>query len=267
MDSWYPVFHCRAISTSWPSSACSNEATLRNSDSFDALRCLTKSTMPPLYLKVVFVTGSVRSSAKRISRPLFKKAMICIRSRMVWARNSVSSKIDAVGPEGDRGAGPRLAGGAVLGGRPGGRDLALDLAALLELGLPVLAVPVDLEQQPRREGVDHRDADAVQAARDLVALARRTCRRRAGWSGRSRPSRPWGSSGGDPPGCPAPSSLDPARRRRPGGLRRSGCSARPWPRRRSCRRPPRPGGADRSDRWSRCTCRAACAPPRAPRGW
>ena len=70
---------------------------MRKSDSLDALRCLTKSTMPPLYLKVVFVTGSVRSSTKRISRPLFKKAMICMRSTMVWARNSVSSKTEASG--------------------------------------------------------------------------------------------------------------------------------------------------------------------------
>ena len=65
---------------------------MRKSDSLEALRCLTKSTMPPAYLKVVLVTGSVRSSVKRISSPLFKKAMICMRSVMVWARNSVSSK-------------------------------------------------------------------------------------------------------------------------------------------------------------------------------
>ncbi len=97
IDSWYPAFHCSAISTSWPSSACSNEATLRNSDSLEAFRCLTKSTMPPLYLYVVLATGSVRSSTKRISRPLFKKAMICIRSRIVCARNSVSSKTEPSG--------------------------------------------------------------------------------------------------------------------------------------------------------------------------
>ena len=30
---------------------------------------------------------------KRISSPLFKKAMICMRSVMVWARNSVSSRM------------------------------------------------------------------------------------------------------------------------------------------------------------------------------
>ena len=76
----------------------------------------------------------------------------------------------AVGPEGDGGAGPRLARGAVLGGRAGCSDLPLYLAALLEFGLPVLAVPVDLEQEPRREGVHDRDPDAVQPARDLVPL-------------------------------------------------------------------------------------------------
>ena len=70
---------------------------MRNSDSFDALRCLTKSMMPPLYLYVVLVAGSVRSSVKRISRPLFKKAMTWMRSMIVWARNSVSSKMPSSG--------------------------------------------------------------------------------------------------------------------------------------------------------------------------
>ena len=43
------------------------------------------------------MTGSVRSSTKRISSPLFKKAMICIRSTIVCARNSVSSKTELSG--------------------------------------------------------------------------------------------------------------------------------------------------------------------------
>ena len=76
----------------------------------------------------------------------------------------------AVRPEGDRGAGPWLARAAVLGGRAGRRDLPLDLAPLFELGLPVLAVPVDLEQKAGGQGVDDRDADTVEAPRDLVAL-------------------------------------------------------------------------------------------------
>ena len=76
-----------------------------------------------------------------------------------------------VRPEGHRGPRPGLAAAAVLRRRPDSAHVLLDLAALLELGLPVLAVPVDLEHEPGREGVDDRDAHAVQAARDLVALA------------------------------------------------------------------------------------------------
>ena len=41
IDSWKPVFHCSAISTSWSSSDWLNEHTLRNSDSLAALRCFT----------------------------------------------------------------------------------------------------------------------------------------------------------------------------------------------------------------------------------
>ena len=76
-----------------------------------------------------------------------------------------------VRPEGDRRAGARLAGAAVFRSRARRRDLALDLATLLELGLPVLAVPVHLEHQPAREGIHDRDPDAMQTTRDLVPLA------------------------------------------------------------------------------------------------
>ena len=153
------------------SSDPSKDATLRNSDSFDALRCLTKSTMPPLYLKVTFVSGSVRSSVKRISRPLFKNAMICRRSMTVWARNSVSSKTVA---SGQKVTVVPVRGWPVLrslGAGPVVGDLALELAALLELGLPVLAVAVHLEDRAGGQRVDHRHAHAVQAAGHLVALA------------------------------------------------------------------------------------------------
>ena len=44
---------------------------------------------------------------------------------------------------------------------------------------PVVAVALDLDLDALGERVDHRDADAVQAAGDLVAASRRTCRRRA----------------------------------------------------------------------------------------
>ncbi len=76
-----------------------------------------------------------------------------------------------VGPEGHRGAGAGLARAAVLGGRPGRGHLVLELAALLELGLPVLALAVDLEHETGGQRVDHRDAHAVEAPRHLVALA------------------------------------------------------------------------------------------------
>ena len=55
-----------------------------------------------------------------------------------------------------------------------GRDLGelvLGLAALREVLHPLAAVAVDLDVEAARQRVDHRRADAVQAARDLVALA------------------------------------------------------------------------------------------------
>ena len=68
-----------------------------------------------------------------------------------------------VGHEGHRGAcgGPLLELLVLL--EPGDRD-----AALIALA-PVVPLDVDVELEPLREGVDDRDADAVQAARDLVA--------------------------------------------------------------------------------------------------
>ncbi len=70
-----------------------------------------------------------------------------------------------VGREGDRRA------GATARCRPGDLQLALRLAAVLEGHLIVVAVEVDLEDQFGRERVDDRDADAVEAARHLVAPA------------------------------------------------------------------------------------------------
>ena len=165
-----------------------------------------------------------------------------------------------VGPEGDRRAGPPP---RCL---PGDLELADGLAAVLELEDVVVAVAVDLQEQSGGEGVDHRDTHTVEATRHLVAAAfaefaagvedgqdhfgRRLAplplhRIRSGSPGRRRP---------------------PARRRRPGASRRSGCSSRPWPRRRRCRRPPTPGGGDRSGRWNRCTSRVVCGPGPDPPG-
>ena len=134
-----------------------------NSGSFDALRCLTKSMMPPLNLKSCSSTGSTRSSRKRISRPLLRNAISRSRSISVWARNSVSSKIVASGQNVI--VVPCFFDGAGLG------ELVLGLAALGEVLLPLAAVAVDLDVEAARQRVDHRHADAVQAAGDLVALA------------------------------------------------------------------------------------------------
>ncbi len=53
--------------------------------------------MPSLYLKTWDALPSGRSSTKRISRPLLRKAITCRRSITVWARNSTSSKMVASG--------------------------------------------------------------------------------------------------------------------------------------------------------------------------
>src|ERR1700692_2448258 len=111
-------------------SCCSSEATLRNSASLDAFRWRTKSTMPSLYLKVWDILPSGRSSTKRISRPLLRHAITCSRSITVLARNSPV------------GAGPPPRG------LPGALELADGLAAVLELEHVVVAVPIDLQDQP-----------------------------------------------------------------------------------------------------------------------
>ena len=67
-----------------------------------------------------------------------------------------------VGQEGDRRAGALDLLAAL--------QVALGLAALEALG-PLVAVAADLEVEPLGERVDDRDADAVQAAGDLVAAA------------------------------------------------------------------------------------------------
>ncbi len=73
----------------------------------------------------------------------------------------------------DGGVGPERHGGAgaATGGVAHHLELAGGLAAVGEGHLVVLAVAVDLDDEPRGEGVDDRDADAVEAARHLVALA------------------------------------------------------------------------------------------------
>ena len=64
--------------------------------------------------------------------------------------------------------------------RGAGRSVLAELLLLLERAdghaalealVPVVAVAIDVELEPLRQGVDDRDADAVQAAGDLVAGA------------------------------------------------------------------------------------------------
>ena len=69
----------------------------------------------------------------------------------------------AVGPERDRGAGSF--------GVADSFERSLRLSAVLERHLVTTAVAQDREVEPRRERVDDRDTDAVQATRDLVTLA------------------------------------------------------------------------------------------------
>ena len=92
-----------------------------------------------------------------------RKAITCRRSVTVWARNSISSKMAGSGqnvivvPVRPRGAFPVTS------------SLPTGFAAVLELEDVVVAVAVDLQEQPGGQGVDHRDPHAVEPARDLVA--------------------------------------------------------------------------------------------------
>ena len=129
---------------------------------------------------------------------------------------------------------------------------------------PDVPVGVDLHVERDGQRVHHGDADAVQAAGDRVGVAVELA---AGVQDRHDDL-----DGGlllhrvhARPGCRGRRRRR-APRRRPAASPRRAWRSRPSPRRRRCPRPPRSGGADRARRWSRCTCRAACAPPPGPRG-
>ena len=122
--------------------------------------------IPPEYRKV---TGSAlcsgRSSLKRISRPLLRKAIICSRSRIVRAENSRVSKTVSSGqkvtvvPVRPRGASPMTS------------SLVLSLPPSTNSMHVVLAVLVDLDDEAAGQRVHDRHADAVEAAGHLVAVA------------------------------------------------------------------------------------------------
>ena len=115
-----------------------------------------------------------------------------------------------------------------------------------------------------RQGVDDRGADAVQATGDLVAAAAELA---AGvqlgeheLDGADALGRV--HVGGDAAAVVLDADRAVLHERDVDGVG----VARRATRRRRCRRSPTRGGAGRARRWSRCTCRAACAPPRGPRG-
>src|SRR5205085_4735015 len=71
----------------------------------------------------------------------------------------------------DRRIGPERDRRAPLAGAGDALERTLGPAAVDEGLHEAAAVAVDLELEPGRQGVDDRDADAVEAAGDLVALA------------------------------------------------------------------------------------------------
>ena len=257
------------MSRVWPPSpsSSSNEQTFENNGSFEPLRCFTKSIRPPLYWNVTFCSLPSRSSLNTISRPLLRNAIVCSRSSTVRETNSVPSAAKIVGSGQNVTVVPGAAEPARLRRVADGLQPALRLAALRVLLVVALAVAVDLDDEALGQGVDDADADAVQAARHLVARAAELA---AGvqhgehhLDGALALVRA-GRVGVD--GDSTAVVVDPAATI---GLQRdvdAGAVARPSLRRPRCRPLPRSGGAARPDRWTRRTCRGACARDRALRG-
>ena len=123
-------------------------------------RCSTNETMPPSYWNWWLLPS--RSSSMVMTMPPFRNASSRRRCASVSKLYSVVSKICGVGPERDLGA-------AALSSCRSTSRSAMRGAALVAL-LVHLAVAPDLELEPLGQRVDHRHADAVQAAGDLVAV-------------------------------------------------------------------------------------------------
>ena len=144
--------------------------------------------------------------------------------------------------------------------------LAHDLQVAFRLAVPeahvvFLAVAPDAQVEMLRQGVHHRRADAVQAARDLVGIL---VELPAGMELRQD------HVGGrdalflvDVGRHAAAVVADRRPSRRRAGSRRPCRNSRPAPRRSRCPRSRRPCGAGRCRRrCRRCTCPAACGRPR-----
>ena len=117
--------------------------------------------MPPSYWKLVS-KRSPRSSRKPILRPLREEGHLA--EALLEHRPVVVDRLEDlhVRQPADAGAATVRLGAAL--------ELAHRLAALVGLGVLVAVAP-DREVEPLGQRVDDRDADAVQAAGDLVAAA------------------------------------------------------------------------------------------------
>src|SRR5215203_79918 len=124
------------------------------------LRWRTKSSIPPSYWKVTLLV-SPRSSTRSIFRPRVRKAVSQALDQDIEVEADLFEDFE-VGQEGD--LGPVSVGLLAFG------EFPLRFTALVILA-PDVAVAADLEVQALGEGVDDGDADAVEAAGDLVAAA------------------------------------------------------------------------------------------------
>ena len=109
------------------------------------------------------VDVSGRSSVSVIRRPRLRNAISCSRRDSVSKLQSSGLEDRAVRPERGRGARARSVASPLVTGVTGS-PLLVGLA-------PDVAVPAHLHLEPRGQRVDHRDADAVQAAGNRVGLA------------------------------------------------------------------------------------------------
>jgi hypothetical protein len=128
------------------SSFCSNEQTFRKSASLEALRWLDV-----VHDAVFVLEGLGRLGVGALVHEVDLEALVEERHHLQSLDDGLRPELDllenrGIGPEGD--GRPRAAARR----RPGGLELAGGLAALLELHDVVLAVAVDLEQQPAWKG-------------------------------------------------------------------------------------------------------------------
>ena len=124
-------------------------------------RYFTKSTRPPFALKT-----SLRTWVLTLVGEGDLDAFAQERELAQSLGDRLEPELE--GLDEDLGVGPELHARARLGGRLAFRELAQGLAALVGLA-PREPVARDLDLEPRRQGVDDGDADAVQPAGDLVA--------------------------------------------------------------------------------------------------